>query len=294
MEQKNEFVDAIKYAQEKLFNKARAGAKKVLVFVADGWTDEEQADIKTAADAARAAGIEIWFIGYETDISGRTAMSVAGDKNRVTYTDVFSDVNLFTGCGDAPHHTSNPINCHGHGLATCKCKYPYYGPDCGRSISCDNVPVVLHGVLTHPHMCHDHGKCVNDSDSSGHWNGIHCVCDKCWTGEFCQDLIPDCVGSERCLLYDTEYTDSHKNDPSVIRYMCDLEKERCIPDNIDCAVNVGITKVDGRPHCDPPGDRQKCKCKYPTGWCIPLPVATHIIQSVSTKGYIDKFFLGSS
>ena len=73
--------------------------------------------------------------------------------------------------------------------------------------------------------------------------------------------------------------------------MCDLSKERCIPDNIDCVFNVPVKYVNGKPVCDAPKDQQ-CKCTYPIGWCIPLEAGNNIISKMALrlKSYVDPFF----
>ena len=96
--------------------------------------------------------------------------------------------------------------------------------------------------------------------------------------------------SNRCIAYETNYTD---NNNSVVHHLCDLSNERCIPDNIDCVFNVPIKYVNGKPHCDAgPDNKQKCKCQYPIGWCIPLEAGNNIITKMATqfKAFVDPYF----
>ena len=289
------FVKAIDYARTSMFDKARAGVQKVLVFVADGWTDESDAEITVASEAALDDKIDIWFIGYEHDYSEVKAKAIVGvgHDDRIQFESVFTDVSKFTGCApvlptDIPGEESK-IDCHNHGVAVCTCKYPYFGPYCKQSIGCDNVPVVINGVMTHPHLCHGHGNCTDDTVVGGG----HCVCEKCWTGKWCQDLVPNCVQSERCIAYETTYTLANKD--TTIQNVCDLKTERCVADNIDCMLNVPIKYENNKPVCNPPSPRQQCKCKYPTGWCVPLDAANNIFKTLATKSvFVDKFFTGSS
>jgi hypothetical protein len=285
------YVKALDYARNTMFAKARAGVQKVLVFIADGWTDESYDEILAASDKARAAGIDVWFIGYENDYSEKKAEALVGKghDDRVKFESVFSDVAKLTGCVNKPVPGSeSKIDCHNHGVAVCTCKHPYYGPYCNETIGCYNVPVVINGQMTHPHLCHGHGKCIPDNVIGGG----HCHCNKCWTGKWCENLVPDCVPSKRCIAYDTTYTQANKD--STVQYMCDLKSERCVSDDLDCNLNVPIKDVNNRPTCAPPSPRQKCKCKYPIGWCIPLETANNVYKTLATKGFVDKFFTGSS
>jgi hypothetical protein len=288
------YVQALEYAHSNMFTNARVGVQKVLVFIADGWTDETAAQILAASNKCRDDNINVWFIGYEDDYSEVKAKALVGNghNDRVQFENVFTDVSKLTGCTDTPPppSTGGKIDCHNHGVAMCTCKHPYYGPFCNETIGCDNVPVVINGKMTHPHLCHDHGKCIPDHVVGGG----HCVCKKCWTGDWCQNLVPNCHPSQRCIAYDTDYTEANKNNPDVVQYMCDLKSERCVSDDLDCNLNVPIKDVNGRPTCNPPSAREKCKCKYPIGWCIPLETGNNIYKTLATKGFVDKFFTGSS
>ena len=285
----NFFVQAIDFARANLFNKARAGNQKVLVFVADGWTDENLDDITAASKRATDDKIDVWFIGYESDFSKKVSNAVVGgNQDRVSFESVFSDVSKFGGCANPPSPTVHPEHCV-HGEPYCyDCPAPFYGPHCDLKYTCDNKPpAVINDLLTRPHLCHDHGVC-NDT-----YLGPKCTCNKCWTGEWCGDYnTKECLPTNRCILYDTDYT---RNNKTAEQNMCDMVTERCVPDNVDCALNVHTTMVNGRPQCVTPDPKQKCKCEYPIGYCLPLPASESIFKSLAFHGdYVDKFFTGSS
>jgi hypothetical protein len=283
------FAKAVDYSLEKMFVQSRGGDfDKVLAFVTDGWTDESQKDLVAARLRAQADHVTIFYFFFAEDASEKSKESLVGNNHladRAFPLTGFHDIALLTGCNT----TDTPGFCKNGGTPGCHCPPGYTGKHCEIAINwckIQNRPPVNHdGNVTGIDFCHSHGDCVYNNET-----GSHCVCHPPWTGKWCENLTDDGAVSRRCIAYTTNYTDTHDN---AIKYLCDLSDERCIPDNIDCALNVPIKYVDGKPRCD--DAHNGCKCKYPIGWCIPLEAGNHIIKGfVLPNAYLDPYFTGSS
>ena len=195
---------------------------------------------------------------------------------------------------------SEDFECFNGGTPKCTCNEEgYCGEHCDRP--CNLCPDEQDGVASEPSKIWTgvpaawtirkfciHGNCTYDKI-----HGSTCDCEADWTGPHCEDPKPKLT--HRCIQYDTPWaTNEAKHNASIVQDMCVLKTERCIPDNMNCAFNIGdpLKIVNGRPTCDPKDSRTPCRCPYPIGWCVNLEVGNGFLVKMAAKlnEYIDPVF----
>lgn len=261
------FVKAIDYARKEMFTASRPGFTKVLAFVSDGWTLEANSDEGTQAmqDARKRAsddGIETFFFYFGKDKNDKTIEAVVGNDEEFERSfdlETFNDITVFHPC------VTSSGTCHNGGVPSCDCKPGFVPPHCHPENVCDKKTVVYD-------VCHSHGECLYNQV-----NGSWCNCTHPWTGRWCE-IFKRAYNSKRCIKYQTTYTAKNVGNKNVVQNLCDLSKERCIPDNFDCTMNAPTDKTcDANGKCvytcdkaKDPNTGTKCVCYYPVGWCEPL------------------------
>jgi hypothetical protein len=135
--------------------------------------------------------------------------------------------------------TGSKSICSGHGK--CKCDLGYAGPDCSQEVNwCQEHTIEIDGRPVVQSICGDRGDCVSSPA------GARCICHPGFTGQFCDQLVPDELWlSKRCIAYNGSYIHSDWSPDDAVG--CG-NKQECVPDDLQCLLTP---------------------CHEPIGWCLP-------------------------
>jgi Notch-like protein len=117
----------------------------------------------------------------------------------------------------------------------------YTGKDCSKEVDwCQEKTIEVDGHPIVLSVCGDRGECVST------WAGAKCICYPGFTGQFCDQLIPDELFlSKRCLAYNESFDHDHWSPYDQVG--CS-GKQECVPDDLQCLLTP---------------------CNNPIGWCLP-------------------------